>query len=243
LALVVDLLAEQAPFRTHAWGAGGLNLPGSLPRLEALEGHAGGVTSELGKVRLAHVLAWLTLLARERVRFWEWLPPLVWLRRSQALRRRVGGLASRMKALHPGETERSNAARSALQETFEADRRDNGTNAEVFVSNVIANRGLGLAAKTDADALEPGSRVIAREEHEKLAAIDRARADAARSGSADAARERAELLDAATCRELLSGSAQRQRLRVAANAVNEPEATTSFADLREDEPTFGRLRQ
>ncbi len=243
LALVVDLLAEQAPFRTHPWGAGGLNLPGSLPRLEALGSRAGDVTSDLGKVRLAHVLAWLTLLARERVRFWEWLPPLVWLRRSQALRRRVRRLVRQVEVAHPNEIERSATARSALRETFEADRRDNGTNADVFASTAISNRGLGLASKTDADALEPGSRVMAREEHEKLAALDRKRADAARSGSARAARERADLLDEATCRDLLQGSAEKKRLRVTANETNEPETTTSFGDLREEEATFGRLRQ
>ena len=243
LALVVDLLAEQAPFRTHEWGAGGLNMPGSLPRLETLGSRAGDVTSELGKVRLAHVLAWLTLLARERVRFWEWLPPLVWLRRSQALRRRVRRLVGQVELAHPSEVERCNAARSALREAFEADRRESGTNADVFTSNAISNRGLGLAQKTDADALEPGSRVIAREEHEKLAALDRKRADAARSGSARAARERADLLEKTTYRDLLQGSAEKKRLRVAANETNEPETTTSFGDLREEEATFGRLRQ
>ena len=184
-------------------------------------------------------MSWLSLVARERVRFWEWLPPFLWIRRSQVLRSRVRAFVAATKTAFPQERERFEQKAASLRETFETERRNNGTNAKTFTSNVLSNQGMSLAPKTDADALDPGTRVLTAEDLDRLAAIDQKRATAARTTSARAARARSDLRISDSCNELLQRSAGKVGIRVAEDA---PEATTDFADLRESNPSFGLAR-
>jgi hypothetical protein len=239
LAILVDLLAEQAPWEAQSWGAGGLRKPGSLARLEALGLALGQLSSTLALARVGQLVSWLSLLARERVRFWEWLPPFLWIRRSQALRSRVRGFVKAVKAAYPKEHESLEQATASLRETFQAERRDNGTNAKTFASNTLSNQGLSLAPKTDADAFDPGTRVLAPEDYDRLAANDQKRATTARATSAQAARARSDLRISDSCSELLQKSRGKVGVRI---AEADPEATTDFADLRESNPSFGLAR-
>jgi hypothetical protein len=238
LAILVDLLAEQAPREAHSWGAGDLGKPGSLPRLEALGRALGSFSSTLALARIGHLVSWLSLVARGRVRFWEWLPPFLWIRRSHALRSRVRAFVADANTAFPRERERFEQATALLRETFDAERRDNGTNAKTFASNVLSNQGISLAPKTDADALGPGTRVLAAEELDRLTALDQTRATAARASSAQAARARSDLRISDSCNELLRRSSENVGIRIAEDA----EATTDFGDLRESNPDFGLER-
>ncbi len=239
LAILVDLLAEQAPWEAHSWGAGGLGKSGTLPRLEALGLALGRSPHTPALVRIGHLVAWLSLVARERVRFWEWLPPFLWIRRSQVLRARVRAFVAATNTAFPQERERFEQATASLRETFEAERRDSGTNAKTFTSNVLSNQGISLAPKTDADALDPGTRVLTAEELDRLTALDQKRATAARASSAQAARARSDLRISDSCNELLQKSSEKVAVRI---AEDDPEATTAFADLRESNPDFGLAR-
>jgi hypothetical protein len=91
-ALLVDLATEQRAVLASRWRAGlsSKGLRDALPRLRKLAGHAwsavGQVDPESAEgAELVRLGMAITYHAWAEWRFWEWLPPLPWLRRTPSL--------------------------------------------------------------------------------------------------------------------------------------------------------------
>ncbi len=239
LAVLLDLLAEQAPWQTQAWGAGALakgSKETALPRLEALTAAVAKGSLDTAKVRVANLAGWLSLVANARIRFWEWLPPFLWLRRSHALRSRVAFFVEVVRASFVEADARIDEASEALKVAL-ANEANIGTNrAALFTESALAKAGLGVAEKTDAAVFEPDARVLPSDAFDAIRAADEKRAAGATVAVARGARARRELLLDDTCEALVQRSVQRVRIEP---TTTSPEAETDFSDLRESEARFG----
>ena len=215
-ALVTDLVREQAQVARYGWRVSRASLAQALPMLDALTKHVPG------NARVIELAAWLDLVARDHARLWEWLPPLVWLRRGPGLRAFV------RRALHDW------LARAGVSREAVAARR----------KELAASWKMKLAAAptlpSDADHLPVGARVIDDATHAVMREKERGRSERAAEVVAGAGRARSDLLRTESCAELLTGAGVLEA-RVAvptrvANDEREPEAEDTEAtadDLRD----------
>ena len=232
LAVLADLVAESAPWMVSTFRTAELEGEGAraLPCMAALRGAlAKAPEGEAATRRAASLLGWLRFVARARIRWWEWIPPLVWLTRSHQLRRQVATLTeATARSLPRGE--------EGPRATFDELRARRANKPEmsglVFVDDVLAKAGASLVKKSDADVLVRGDRVI-----EGAAFDDLVARDEAHSGRARAARERNTitrdgLLEPATCADLVARA--RARVRVAPTADPSHATASELSALLED---------
>ncbi len=232
LSLVADLVAEQEAFAAHGHRASAVARAGALPLLGAFTAaFTDPLTEPLNgpaAARLALVVAWLRHVARGRVRFWEWIPPFPWLRRSQQLR-------SVVEAATEAVTERAlgrdgaNAAYAALRS--EREQRGISRSGPVHAADVLADRAGGLELRSDADVLPAPDRMMDPAAFDAIAAKDVERTKASREAHENSANARSDLLSPVGCSALLAADVE--RVRVAMPALEEASAE-DFASLRED---------
>lgn len=234
LAVLADLIAEQEAFAVHGHRSAALAQPGALPLLTAFSAAFHERLTGPAASRLALVVAWLRHVARGRVRFWEWIPPFPWLRRSQQLRTLV-------EAATRGVTERALGPEGAeaAYAVLRAGREQNGVtrSGPVHAADTWAARAGGLELRSDADVLGIDERVVDLAAFEAIAAKDAERAAGSCTAHEKNAQARAELLSPVGAAALLAADAE--RVRIAAPALEEASAE-DFASLREDERTRER---
>ncbi len=228
LAVVADLVAEQEAFAVHPFRSRALGAPGALPRLTAFSAAFPERPSGPAASRLALVVAWLRHVARGRVRLWEWIPPLPWLRRSQQLRSLVEAALGVVteRALGPSEAAAAYAAVCAGQEQGGVTR-----SGPVHIADILAERAAGLELRSDSDVLGESERVMDCATFDAMAAKDAERAERALAAQAKSAEVRCELLSPVGCAALLAADAERVRI---AEPVLEEAGAEDFAALRED---------
>ncbi len=228
LAVVADLVAEQEALAVHGHRSGALAVPGALPLLTAFSAAFSERLTGPAASRIALVVAWLRHVARGRVRFWEWIPPFPWLRRSQQLRTLVEVASRRVTELALG-PQGADAAYAVLR----AGREQNGVtrSGPVHAADTLAACAGGLELRSDADVLGIDERVVDLAAFEAIAAKDAERAAGSRNAQERSAEVRAELLSPVGCSALLAADAE--RVRIAAPALEEASAY-DFASLRDD---------
>lgn len=181
LALVGDLLVEAAPFVGAPGLRARLRADDALPKLGAFERALEELTVDAARARAAAVVAWLEVVARDRVRFWEYLPPFFFTRASQALRRRAAVTSQRFdtKLGAPARLEAIAAVRAVVSASREGDPAATAESAARGAASAIAP-----PTKVDADALPPSERVLTSDELDDLT-----RGDTERDGHARDTRE------------------------------------------------------
>jgi hypothetical protein len=181
LAIVGDLLVEAAPFVGAPGLRARLRTDDALPKLAAFERALEGLAGEDARARAAAVVAWLEVVARGRVRFWEYLPPFFFTRASQALRRRARVTSERFDAKLGAEARLHAVAagRAVVAASVEGDPAATAESVARGTASAIT-----LPTKVDADALGPSERVLTSDELDALA-----RGDAQRDGIARETRD------------------------------------------------------
>lgn len=165
LALVGDLLVEAAPFVGAPGLRTRLRADDALPKLAAFERALDDLTGDAARARAAAVVAWLEVVARDRVRFWEYLPPFFFTRASQALRRRASVTSLRFdtKVEAPARLRAIAAVRAVVSTSREGDPAATAESAARGAASAIAP-----PTKVDADALPPSERVVTSDELDAL---------------------------------------------------------------------------
>ncbi|HSO40153.1 MAG TPA: hypothetical protein VLT33_46825 [Labilithrix sp.] len=246
-AVLADLVREQTLAASSGWRASSRELESMLPMLAELTRDAFPGPVELASPagqRLVELAAWLELVARGHARWWEWAPPLLWLRRGTALRSFVREQIAALLRRVAGPPEGAVALRGAialrersLHEAWSARRQeyDAPAYARDFAVERVRALGEGRPLESDAQHLAAGGRVIASDRVDALRQKEQARKGRAGTVLARAARARAELLRPESCAELLaSAGAGAVRVAVelpAAATREEAEDVASIDDL------------
>ena len=253
VAAVLDsLVREQVNLAREGWrkGAGYDELLRAMPMLEDLAKHAfaaGPLDGDRAK-RFVELIAWLDFIARDHDRFWEWLPPLVFLRRGPTLRRAVRARLEELvlRVADPKSTWMAIAERRAeIALTY----RDKKKAREVERAHELAAERLHAhiaSRRLELDESIP-SKLLDAAEHDAIAQKDAGRAARAKKivDGANAAKEN--LLLRTTCAELLaktrSEAAPREATPPPATRVaDDAGALDALAELREDGASaFGSL--
>lgn len=250
LALLGDLVLEQEAWGIDGFGPRSRELDESLPRLRAFvkafeEAPLAGAEAGVAASRLESLVGWLGFVARGRVRFWEWLPPFLWLRGAQKIRRHVEAGVRRVSRGLPNAEASVKAALSRIR--TEHHETDISLSEEALVRTVINAQMKGIDTKTDADVLERGERVVSSESFDGLAKKDEARAERSRATFARNVEARENLLDKASTAALLAAAHAsatdrergRDRVRVEGAMLA---GASDLSDLREASLVEGHLR-
>jgi hypothetical protein len=184
-ALLGDLVAEQTVAAHHKWrgGASKEEIARGLPRMMALK--------DLDGDRRVEIAAWLELMARGHTRWWEWIPPLVWLRRGPALRSVIREAARALADDRAKVRVRYQALAEAAKELGPL------AYARAKVEGTFDT------AKTDEDVLGPGERCLEGAQLDAMNARDRERSERIAVAVAAAAKERESFLRPEGCEGLL----------------------------------------
>jgi hypothetical protein len=197
-AVLLDLLREQRALARFAWnrGASREDLLRAMPMLSLLASDAFAepidLASDRGR-RFVELFAWLDFAARGHARWFEWLPPLPWLRRGRRLRGVVRDVLAAILARACADAKAARAAIDARRKELVKSRKASLLRPLPFALDRLH---LGLATRkttSDAEAVPP-VRVLSGDEHDAIAKKDADRAERAANVMTAAAAARAELL-------------------------------------------------
>lgn len=192
-ALAVDLANEQEAAARQRWSV--VSATALSERLAVLATCLGSECRE----KMLPVLAAVLLLARARVRWWEWLPPFFWLRRAPRLLGAVRRMLGKDAALSE-EAQRQRDEWRALKE----EHPDHFEYRLSALREPIA----GETVETDAELLlDPELRVMDGESFDRVLARDKKRRAKRSRLLAAAERGRGQLLRKESAEELLSAAA------------------------------------
>jgi hypothetical protein len=196
-AVLFDLVREQRALGREGWraGANAAQLAKWMPMLSELTAAFSDpvdLSTPRGQ-RFVELVAWLDLVARGHDRWFEWVPPFMWLRRGMMLR---GVVRSALGEL----VEKACADRKAAWTAIATRRRELGRKAEDAYERpldfTVGRLKDALSARSvicDAEAVAP-TRVLTGAEHDDLAKKEGARVERAQAVVSRAAEARAELL-------------------------------------------------
>jgi len=246
-AVLGDLVREQALAARGGWRVSHEALVRAMPMCDAFAREAFEEPVELTTARgrrFVELMAWLELVARGHARWWEWVPPLMWVRRGTVLRRFVRRALAAVVARAAGTADATplreavakrrrelHTAWTARRRQYEAPER-----AGVFALERLAAHVEGERIENDALHLPPGGRVLDGDRLDALRAED----DGRRARSTDvvegAARARAELLRTERCMELLAraGPSVVAQVQTRVVVLEEEASLGDLNDLRED---------
>ena len=219
-AVLGDLVREQAMVGRFGWRASMEELVRAMPMLDAFSREAFPEAVDLGTDRgrrFVELMAWLELVARGHARWWEWMPPLVWLRRGTVLRSFVRDAIAAVVARAVGSGSGSGGGVEVLREAianrvrelraaWKSRKREYAApeGAGDFALERLAAHVEGQPIENDALHLPPGARVIEGERIDALREKEQGRRGRSSEVVAGAAKARAELLRAETCQVLLA---------------------------------------
>jgi hypothetical protein len=237
-AVLFDLVREQRTLARHAWrsGANAEQLAKWMPLLSDLAGgfaNPVNLASSRGQ-RFVELFAWLDLVARGHDRWFEWVPPLLWLRRGIMLR---GVVRSALEAIVEKTCADPKAAWEAIgarRRVLAKKRKESYDRPTAFTVDRLQS---GLAARPvgcDAEIVKP-TRMLTGAEHDDLATKENARAERAQAVVSRAADARAELL----VKEGFMGLAARIAVEpVKARIADAPRSMqTGQAEVQEEQAT------
>ncbi len=155
------------------------------------EGDDPGTEAGKGFVEL---WARLDCIARGHARWWEWAPPLLWLRRGTVLRSHVRDALEALLLRVEGDETNAKDLRAAIAlRTKELDEAE-------------ASRTAGGAVSSDATVLGREERVLEASYADAMRAKERGRMERSRAVVAGAAAARSELLRSERCADLLANA-------------------------------------
>jgi hypothetical protein len=194
------------------------------------------LSSERGG-RFVELVAWLDFVACGHDRWFEWLPPLLWLRRGIMLRRVVRDALEKLVEKACADPKAAWAAIAQRRKELRKRQKDSYGRALAFTVDHLQT---GLAERKvtcDADVVA-ATRVLTGIEHDDLRKKEEARAERAQAVMNRSAEARAELLLKEGYDALATKAPPRARIEAAGpvieQAMEEPMATADdLAALRE----------
>lgn len=237
-AVVFDLVREQRALVRHGWrsGASPEQLAQWMPLLAEL-GTAWSEPVDLSSMRgqnFVELLAWLDLVARGHDRWFEWLPPLMWLRRGIMLRGVVREAIAKIVEEACSDPKAAWAAIGARRKELERERKDyQGARTMTFAVDRLERNLAERKVRCDAELVAP-TRVLTGAEFDELVKKEDSRAERAQAVVSRAADARAQLLVKDRYEDLAGKAPMRARIEQAApviEAVMEEEAMATADDL------------
>ncbi|AKU99444.1 PE_PGRS [Labilithrix luteola] len=260
-SVLTRLAVEMANVRHFGWGTSREKVVSAMPLLAYVEQYAFSTApphddadlKRFGKPsttldpqshrgrRLVELCAWLEILAGGQVRFWEWIPPFLWLRRGRKIRSRVREAIATLVGRVAPTLDDQNAVHQAIaarvKEIKESwldleRRREASSNGAEFTQQRLAARFADYDVDFDAAHLAHDARRFSAAEAAQRQ-TERTRVTLDAEGAVQSASTRRDALFVPTsCSELLARAAPPMRI-----AVEEPPASAE-ASVGEIEVVF-----
>lgn len=223
-AVLFDLVREQRALARHGWrsGANAEQLATWMPMLSELDAAFAApidLASPHGQ-NFVELVASLDLVARGHDRWFEWVPPLLWLRRGIMLRGVVRAALTRLVEKACADPKAAWAAIAARRKELRKKQKDSYDRAVEFTVGRLQD---GLSERTvtcDAEVVPP-VRVLTGTEYDELAKKEESRAERAQAVVSRAAQARAELLVAEGFAGLAPRIVEQKRIAEHAAAIQE----------------------